>query len=78
MNLQEATKNRIINLCKENNITINKLATLSGISQSTVNSMLDGTSKNPKLLTILHLCWGLNIELEDFFDDPLFKDLDDE
>ncbi len=78
MELREAVKLRIQNLCKKNNITINKLAMLSGISQSTVNSLIDGTSQNPKLLTILRLCFGLNMELKEFFDDPIFKDLDDE
>lgn len=78
MNLQSAIKQKVLNICKEQNITINKLAMLSGISQSTVNSLIDGSSQNPKLLTILRLCLGLNIELKDFFDDPIFKDLDDE
>ncbi len=78
MDLQQAVKIRISELCKENNLTINGLAMLSGISQSTVNSLIDGTSQNPKLLTILRLCLGLNIELKDFFDAPIFKNLDDE
>ena len=78
MDLQEAIKIRIIKLCNENNITINKLATLSGMPQSTVNSLVDGTSKNPKLLTILRLCLGLNMELKEFFDDEVFIGLDDE
>lgn len=78
MDLQEATKKRILALCNEKNITINKLATLSGIRQSTVNNLIDGTSKTPTLLTILRICLGLNIQLEDFFHDEVFKDLDDE
>lgn len=78
MDLQEAVKNKILSICKERQITVNKLAMLSGMSQSTVNSLIDGTSKNPKLLTILRLCLGLDIELKDFFDDAIFKDLDDD
>lgn len=78
MNLQQAIKYRVLNLCKENNTTINGLAMLSGISQSTVNSLIDGSSKNPKILTILRICLGLNIDLKDFFDDPIFKNLEDE
>lgn len=77
MELQNAIKFRILNLCNERNITLNKLATLSGISQSTVNSLIDGSSQNPKLLTILRLCLGLNMDLKDFFDDEVFKELDD-
>ncbi len=78
MNLQEATKHRILNLCNQKNITINKLATLAGVRQSTVNNLIDGTSKTPTLLTILRICLGLNMQLEEFFHDDVFKDLDDE
>lgn len=78
MDLQEAIKLKVLQLCKQRNITINKLATLSGMPQSTVNSLVDGTSKNPKLLTIIRICLGLDIQLKDFFDDDVFKNLDDE
>lgn len=78
MNLQEATKERILTLCYEKDITVNKLATLAGVRQSTVNNLLNGTSKTPTLLTVLRLCLGLNMQLKDFFDDEVFKDLDDE
>lgn len=78
MNLQEAIKLRVLKLCKEQNLTINKLSTLSGMLQSTANSLIDGNSKNPKLLTIIRICLGLNIQLKDFFDDDVFKDLEDE
>jgi transcriptional regulator with XRE-family HTH domain len=78
MDLQHAVKYRIMKLCQMHNVTINGLAMLSGMSQSTVNSLIDGSSQNPKLLTILRLCLGLNMELKEFFDDPIFKNLDDE
>lgn len=78
MNLQEAIKQRILTLCKKNHITINGLAMLSGMPQSTVNSLIDGTSQNPKLLTILRICLGLDMELNEFFNDDVFSELDDE
>ena len=78
MDLQKAIKLRVLDLCRKNHITINGLAMLSGMSQSTVNSLIDGTSQNPKLLTILRLCLGLDMELKEFFDDPVFHGLDDE
>lgn len=78
MDLQQAIKIRIIKLCNSKNITINKLSTLSGINQSTANSLVDGSSKNPKLLTIIRICFGLNMSLKDFFDDPIFDEIDDE
>ncbi len=76
MQLSEAVQKRIINLCEEHNITINKLATNSGLSYSTVFSIFYGKSKSPKLSTILHICEGFDIELTDFFDDSLFKDVE--
>ena len=78
MDLQEAVKTRVLNLCKKNHITINKLATLSGINQSTVNSLVDGSSKNPKLLTITRICFGFDMSLKEFFDDPMFENIDDD
>ena len=78
MDLQKAIQLRILNLCKERNITINKLATLSGINQSTVMSLINGSTKNAQVLTILRICLGLDMQLQDFFNDELFKDLDDE
>lgn len=77
MTLQEAVRYRVLKLCKQRNITINKLATLSGMAQSTVNSLIDGRSENPKLLTILRVCLGLDMEIKEFFNDPVFKDLED-
>lgn len=77
MDLQKAIKYRVLNLCNEKHITLNKLATLSGMPQSTVNSLVDGSSHNPKMLTILRLCLGLDMELKEFFDDKIFSDLDD-
>lgn len=78
MQLSEAVKQRIINLCNEQNITINKLSTNSGISFSTIFSIFYGKSKSPKLVTLLHICEGLDIELSEFFNDPLFKDAEED
>ena len=78
MDLQEAIRLRILNLCKENNININKLSTLAGVRQSTINSIINVHSKKVQVLTILLICLGLNMQLDEFFNDKLFKDLDDE
>lgn len=77
MKLHEAVGKRILEYCKEQDITPNKLCTKSGIIQSTVNSIFSGRSKNPKLETIYNLCIGLGITLEEFFASDLFIDLDD-
>lgn len=77
MTISEATKERILELCKERNISINKLATLSGITQSTLSNIINGNSKTPTLQTLLYLCYGFNIEIVDFFDSDIFKGLDE-
>lgn len=78
MKISEAIAQKILNIIKEKDITINKLATICCLTQSTVDSLLNGKSKNPKLLTIVRICDGLNITLQDFFDDEIFKNLDRE
>ena len=46
---------RLENLCNENGITINKLATLSGITQSTIDSIIKGKSNNPRIETLVKI-----------------------
>ena len=76
MKLSEAVAKRIMEYCEERKITPNKLCTMSGVIQSTVNSIFSGRSSNPKLGTIECLCEGLGITLKDFFDSPLFDNLE--
>ena len=77
MKLHEAVGKRILEYCRERTITPNKLCTMSGVIQSTINSIFSGRSQNPKLATIQFICQGLGIKLKDFFDSPLFDNLDD-
>ncbi len=76
MTAQEAVRNRILQLCGERNITINKLATLAALPPSSVKNILYGKSQNPKLLTIKLICDGLGITLSEFFDTDDFNQLD--
>ena len=78
MTYSDAVIKRLTALCAERDITVNKLATLSGITQSTLENLILGNTKYPRIITISYICQGLQIELKDFFDDPLFKNLDDE
>ena len=78
MNTKEAIAKRIIELCDERNIAINALANASGVSPSTVYSMLNEKSKNPGAVSIKKLCDGLDITLREFFDSPLFDNLEQE
>lgn len=78
MNAKEAVAKRIIDLCDERNIAINSLANISGVSPSTIYSMLNEKSQNPGVVSIKKLCDGLEISLRDFFDSDLFDDLEQE
>jgi len=61
---------RLTDLCSERNITINRLATLSGITQSTVDNLMKGKTKNPKLKTLHKLAIGLNMTVSELLDFP--------
>ena len=76
MKIKDAVAIRINNICNERNISINKLASISCLTQSTVQHLVDGRSKNPKLLTIVRLCDGLGLTLKEFFSDELFDNID--
>lgn len=76
MKLEEALTTRIIGLCEERGITVNKLSTLAGLQSITIRSIFYGKSKNPGLRTILDICEALDITLYDFFNDDLFKNND--
>ena len=73
-----AVKNRILQLCGERDISINRLETLSALPPSSVKNILYGKSQNPKLLTIKLICDGLGITLGEFFATPEFDALEQE
>lgn len=78
MRTKEAIANRILELCNERNIAINELANISGVSPSTVYSILNEKSQNPGAITIKKLCDGLEITLGEFFSTPDFDALEQE
>lgn len=73
-----AVKNRILQLCGERDISINRLATLSALPPSSLKNILYGKSQNPKILTIKLICDGLGITLGEFFATPEFDALEQE
>lgn len=73
-----AVRERIIELCQENRITVNKLATISGITQSTLNNIVSGRNNSATVATIKKICDGLNITIQDFFNAECFRDLEQE
>lgn len=76
MKINRAISQKILKICKEKDISVNKLATICCLTQSTVQNLVEGNSNNPKLLTIVRICDGLGISLAQFFDDELFDNID--
>lgn len=76
MNAKEAVARRIHALCIEHDISVNSLSNQCGIPPSTIYSMLNAKSQNPGIVTIQKICDGLEITIREFFDDPLFENLD--
>ena len=78
MRMKEAIVKRFQQLCQERGIRFNELATLSGVTPSTVYSMMDSRRKDVSVVTFKKLCDGLGISVPDFFNDPLFESLEQE
>ena len=78
MNTKEAVATRILELCQEKKIAVNALANISGVSPSTVYSMLNEKSQNPGVVSLKKLCDGLEITLREFFNSPIFDDIEQE
>ncbi|WP_353939355.1 helix-turn-helix transcriptional regulator [uncultured Coprobacter sp.] len=78
MKIGEAVKIRIIELCNEQSITVNKLSIVCGITQSTINNITSGRNDSTTIATIKKICDGLEISIRDFFDSNVFNDLEQE
>ena len=78
MNIGEATRLRIIQLCNQKGITINKLSTICGITQSTLNNIISGRNKSTTVSTIKKICDGLEIDIREFFNSEKFDNLEQE
>ena len=78
MTMKEAIVKRFQQLCQERNIKYNELATLSGVTPSTVYSMMDERRKDVSAITVKKLCDGLGISVSQFYNDPIFESLEQE
>ena len=78
MRTKEAVAQRILELCRERSIAVNALANISGVSPSTICSMLNQKSQNPGVVSIKKICDGLEITVRQFFDSPLFDETEQE
>ena len=78
MTLTDAVRQRIKNLLKENNMNLWSLYKATGVSAKTLTYFVNQKRGLITLKTLLHICEGFNIELKEFFDDPLFKDVEED
>ena len=78
MTTKQAVSARIQQLCAERDMAINALANISGVSPSTIYSMLNEKSQNPGVVSIKKICDGLEITVRDFFDCDLFDSREQE
>lgn len=78
MRMKEAIVSRFQDICQERGIKYNELATRSGVTPSTVYSMMDKRRKDISVVTVKKLCDGLDISIPAFFSTPLFECLDQE
>lgn len=78
MKIKEAVEKRILELCEQRKIAVNTLANISGVSPSTIYSMLNEKSKNPGVVSIQKICDGLDISIRDFFNSDIFDDIEQE
>ena len=78
MNIGDATRLRILELCEEKSITINRLCTICGITQSTLNNIISGRNNSTTVSTVKKICDGLEISIREFFASPVFDALEQE
>jgi len=78
MKINEAIKRRIFQLCDQKNITVNKLAIISGVSPTTVRNIVGSRNSSPTIATIKKICDGLDMDIIDFFSDDVFRSLEQE
>lgn len=74
MEYSEIYVKRIRQLCKERGFAINKLANMAGINQSTLDNIVRGLTKDPRVSTLHKVALAFNMTLAEFLD---FRELND-
>lgn len=78
MSVKDAVAQRFVDICLQRNMKLNELADISGVTPSTVYSMVDSNRRNISIVTIKKLCDGLDLSLGEFFSSPVFDALEQE
>lgn len=61
-------------LCRERGITINRLAVMSDVKQSTLDNIMRGLTKNPRVKTLHKIALAFNMTLAEFLDFDALND----
>ncbi|MBQ2662101.1 MAG: helix-turn-helix transcriptional regulator [Clostridia bacterium] len=78
MTIKDEVVNRVLALCKERQIKPNELANISGITPSTIYSLLDERRRDVSVITVKKICDGLAMTIGEFFSTEEFNNLDQE
>lgn len=78
MLIKEAIVKHLQDICRQRNMKYNEFATVSGVTPSTVYSLMDASRKDLSVITLKKLCDGLDMTITEFFDGELFKTLEQE
>ena len=70
--LNEAIVERMKELAAEHNMTIHQVIQKGGLNQATISELMNGRTKHPKVSTVQKFCKGLDISLNDFFNNSRF------
>lgn len=76
--IKDAIVMRLQNICRERGIRYNELATRFGVTPSTIYSLMSETRRDLSVITLKKLCDGLDMTITDFFEDDLFRTLEQE
>ncbi len=78
MRSKEALQRRILELCEERNISVHKMCRIAGITQSTINNLLSSRNNSITVATVVKICDGLEITIQEFFAPEYFRHLEQE
>ena len=74
MKLNQAISERLSELLNEKKMTQYQLFMKSGVPKSTIGNVINCSYESVKLRIIQEMCQGLEIDIPEFFNSPLFAE----
>lgn len=75
LKLNEAVSQRLTQLLNERDMTQYQLFSRSGVPKSTINNLINCAYDSVKLRIIHEICQGFEISISEFFQSPLFDEV---